>query len=203
MGLHDPVTDWTADFDHTDDAWVADPFPIWEELRESCPFARTERYGGGWLPTRFEDVSAIAHDTEHFTSRSIVMSEHRPPMEMAPAGVAPPISSDPPFHQGARRLLLPAFAPQAIAKLEASTRDFCEQLVADMGDRDVVDGAVEYAQHIPVRVIANMLGFPQEDADTFREFVHHTLEGVDLHSTKIDLPAGRNTVNAQHEHHHV
>ena len=180
MGLHDPVTDWTADFDHTDDAWVADPFPIWEELRESCPFARTERYGGGWLPTRFEDVSAIAHDTEHFTSRSIVMSEHRPPMEMAPAGVAPPISSDPPFHQGARRLLLPAFAPQAIAKLEASTRDFCEQLVADMGDRDVVDGAVEYAQHIPVRVIANMLGFPQEDADTFREFVHHTLEGVDL-----------------------
>src|SRR5690606_20374089 len=123
---------------------------------------------------------AIAHDTERFTSRSIVMSEHRPPMDMAPAGVAPPISSDPPFHQGARRLLLPAFAPQAIAKLEQSTRDFCEHLIAEMGDADVVDAAVGYAQHIPVRVIANMLGFPQEDADKFRAFVHHTLEGVDL-----------------------
>lgn len=180
MGLHEPVTDWAADFDHTDDEWVADPFPIWSELRETCPIAHTDRYGGGWLPTRFEDIDAIAHDTERFTSRSIVMSEHRPPLDMAPAGVAPPISSDPPFHQGARRVLLPAFAPQAIAKLEQSTRDFCEHLIAEMGDREVVDGAVDYAQHIPVRVIANMLGFPQEDADTFREFVHHTLEGVDL-----------------------
>ena len=180
MDLHDKVTDWATDFDHTDGEWVADPFPIWSELRESCPIAHTNRYGGGWLPTRYEDVSAIAHDTERFTSRSIVMSEHRPPMDMAPAGVAPPISSDPPFHQGARRLLLPAFAPQAIAKLEQSTRDFCEQLIADMGDADVVDAAVGYAQHIPVRVIANMLGFPQEDADKFRAFVHHTLEGEDL-----------------------
>lgn len=180
MGLHEPVDDWATDFDHTDDEWVADPFPIWSELRESCPFAHTDRYGGGWLPTRFEDIDAIAHDTERFTSRSIVMSEHRPPLDMAPAGVAPPISSDPPFHQGARRVLLPAFAPQAIAKLEQSTRDFCEHLIAEMGDRDVVDGAVDYAQHIPVRVIANMLGFPQEDADTFRGFVQHTLEGVDL-----------------------
>jgi len=180
MGLHEPVDDWATDFDHTDDEWVADPFPIWSELRESCPFAHTDRYGGGWLPTRFADIDAIAHDTERFTSRSIVMSEHRPPLDMAPAGVAPPISSDPPFHQGARRVLLPAFAPQAIAKLEQSTRDFCEHLIAEMGDRDVVDGAIDYAQHIPVRVIANMLGFPQEDADTFRGFVQHTLEGVDL-----------------------
>lgn len=180
MGLHDPVEDWATDFDHTDDTWVDDPFPIWADLRERCPIAHTDRYGGGWLPTRFDDVEAIAHDTERFTSRSIVMSQHRPPLDMAPAGVAPPISSDPPFHQGARRVLLPAFAPQAIARLEASTRTFCEGLIADMGDRDVVDAAVDYAQHIPVRVIANMLGFPQEDADRFRAFVHHTLEGVDL-----------------------
>ena len=48
-----------------------------------------------------------------------------------------------------------------------------------MGDRDVVDAAEEYAQHIPVRVIANMLGLPEEDADRFRGFVHHVLEGVD------------------------
>ena len=38
----------------------------------------------------------------------------------------------------------------------------------------------EYAQHIPVRVIANMLGLPEEDADQFRGFVHDILEGVAL-----------------------
>jgi cytochrome P450 len=180
MGNHEPVHDWTTDFDHTDDAWAADPFPIWNELRAGCPVARTERYGGAWLPTRHEDVSAIAYDTERFTSRSVVVSEFRPPIEMAPRGGIPPISSDPPFHKGARRLLLPPFSPQAIAKLEPSTRAYCEELVDALRGRDVVDAATDYAQHIPVRVIANMLGFPPEDADLFRGFVQHALEGVSL-----------------------
>ena len=181
MGDHPPVADWTTDFDHTDDAYAADPFPIWDDIRTSeCPVAHTQRYGGAWLPTRHVDVSAIAYDTERFTSRSVIMSPFRPPMEMAPQGIAPPISSDPPFHKGARRLLLPAFAPQAIDKLEPSTRAYCEELIDDMGDRDVVDAAGEYAQHIPVRVIAHMLGFPEADADRFRGFVNHVLEGVAL-----------------------
>jgi cytochrome P450 len=179
MGLHEPVTDWAHDFDHTDDAWAADPYPIWGDLRVRCPIAHSDRYGGVWLPTTHDHVSAIAYDTENFTSRSVVVTEHRPPA-LAPQGVAPPISSDPPFHKGARRLLLPAFAPQAIARLEPSTRAYCEELVAALRGPDIVDAAVGYAQHIPVRVIAHMLGFPQADADVFRRFVHHVLEGVAL-----------------------
>ena len=178
---HPPVTEWIDDFDHTDPAYAADPFPIWDQIRSSaCPIAHTDRYGGAWLPTSHAMVSEIAYDTERFTSRSPVMSEHRPPLELAPRGIAAPISSDPPFHQPARRLLLPAFAPQAIDKLEASTRAYCHELIADMGDRPIVDAAQEYAQHIPVRVIARMLGFPEDDADQFRKFVVHVLEGVDL-----------------------
>ena len=180
MGLHDPVTDWTTDFDHTDDEWAEDPFPIWDELRQTCPVAHSDRYGGVWLPTRYEDVAAIAYGTDNFTSRSVVVSEFRPPSMLAPQGVAPPISSDPPFHKGARRLLLPAFAPQAVEKLEPATRAYCEELVEALRGRDVVDAAEGYAQHIPVRVIAKMLGLPEEDADVFRGFVNHVLEGVAL-----------------------
>ena len=180
MGHHEPVADWTTDFDHTDDVWAADPYPIWDELRRTCPVAHTERYGGAWLPTRFEDVAAVAYDTDRFTSRSVVMSEFRPPEMLAPAGIAPPISSDPPYHQGARRMLLPVFSPQAVDKLEPATRAYCEELVEKLRGRDVVDAAEEYAQHIPVRVIAKMLGLPEADADTFRGFVNHVLEGVSL-----------------------
>jgi len=43
---HPPVHDFATDFDHTDPAWVKDPFPIWDELRQSCPVAHSERYGG-------------------------------------------------------------------------------------------------------------------------------------------------------------
>jgi cytochrome P450 len=173
-----PVSDYATDFDHHGGEWVADPYPIIDDLRERCPVAHTDRYGGAWLPTRHADVAAIAYDTERFSSRSVVMGNTRPPLDVAPAGVSPPISSDPPFHHGARRVLLPAFAPQAIAKLEQGTRDYCNELLDAVEGRDVVDAAGEFAQHIPVRVIADMLGFPREDADLFRTFVHDVLEGV-------------------------
>ncbi|MDQ3106639.1 MAG: cytochrome P450 [Actinomycetota bacterium] len=183
MAEHPPVKDWATDFDHTDEAWAADPFPIWDELRTGCPVAHSDRFGGVWLPTKHADVAAIANDTERFTSRSIIVSEHRPPMELAPEGIAPPISSDPPFHMDARRMLLPIFAPQSSDKLEPSTRAYCQELIDSMKlaeGKGVVDAAEEYAQHIPVRVIANMLGLPEEDADQFRGFVKDILEGVAL-----------------------
>ena len=77
-------------------------------------------------------------------------------------------------------MLLPLMSPQVIAKWEPSTREYCESLVEALRGRDVIDAAEEYAQHIPVRVIARMLGFPEEDADRFRGFVHHVLEDVTL-----------------------
>ncbi len=179
---HPPVEDWATDFDHIDAGWVGDPYPIWADLRQRCPVAHSDRYGGVWLPVRHEDVAAVAYDTEHFTSRSVIVSELRPgPNDLpAPIGIAPPITSDPPFHQDARRLLLPAFAPKPITALEPFTRDLCRELLDAVGDAESFDAAVDYAQHIPVRVIVKMLGFPAEDADVFREFIHMIIEDVGM-----------------------
>jgi cytochrome P450 len=176
-----PVKDWSKDFDHTDPTWVADPFPIWDELRRECPVAHSDRYGGTWLPVTHELISEVAYDTEHFTSRSVVVSELRPGGDdlPAPIGVAPPITSDPPFHALARRLLLPAFGPKAIKDLEPYTRSLCNELLDRIGDRREFDAAVDYAQDIPLRVIARMLGFPEEDAPQFRHFIRLVLEDVD------------------------
>ena len=175
-----PVSDWATDFSHLEPEWAADPYRIQDELRERCPIAHTDRFGGGWLPTRYDDVAAIAYDTENFTSRSVVMSNFRPPKEIEPVGGIPPISSDPPFHHDARKLLLPAFTKTAVSKLEPATRAFCHALIDSFEGQDVVDAATEYGQHIPMRVISDMLGFPPEDGPQFREFVEHALEGVNL-----------------------
>jgi len=175
-----PVSDWATDFSHLEPEWAADPYPIQDDLRERCPVAHTDRFGGGWLPTRYADVSAIAYDTERFSSRSIIMSNFRPPREAAPIGGSPPISSDPPFHHDARKLLLPAFTRTAVERQEPATRALCHALIDDFGDQDIVDAARDYAQHIPMRVIADMLGFPAEDGPQFRKFVENTLEGVNL-----------------------
>ena len=181
--IYGPVTDWATDFDHAEPEYNANAHEIWTELRGTCPVAHTDRYEGAWLPVTHEHVSQIAYDTEHFTSRSVIVTTYRPFAE-APIGNAPPISSDPPFHHDARRLLLPAFAPKAIEPWEKDIRELCRQLIRDMGGTatagGVVDAAVQYAQHIPVSVIALMLGFPADDADLFRGFVHDVIEGINV-----------------------
>ena len=180
--INPPVQDFATDFDHTDEAWVADPYPIMDDLRERCPIAHSDRYGGLWAPMTHEAVSAIANDTEHFTSRTVVIHNGRPGDEAPPApiGVAPPISSDPPFHEIARRLLLPAFAPRPITALEDFTRELCNRLLDEIGDAEFVDASVQYAEHIPVALIAKLCGLPPEDGDLFRSFVKIVLEAVDL-----------------------
>jgi cytochrome P450 len=174
------VSDWATDFSHLEPEWAADPYPIQDDLRQRCPIAHTRRLGGGWLPTRYEDVAAIAYDTGHFSSRAIIVSHFRPPRELAPVGGSPPISSDPPFHHDARKLLLPAFTRSAVARLEPATRAFCDSLIDALAGREVADAAQDYAQHIPMRVIADMLGFPPEDGPQFREFVEDLMEGINL-----------------------
>ena len=175
-----PVSDWATDFSHVEPDWAADPYPIQDDLRQRCPVAHTDRFGGVWLPTRYDDVAAIAYDTERFSSRAIIVSNFRPPRELAPVGGSPPISSDPPFHHDARKLLLPAFTKTAVTRQEPGTRRFCHSLIDAFAGQDVVDAARDYAQHIPVRVIADMLGFPPEDGPQFRTFVEDLLEGINL-----------------------
>jgi cytochrome P450 len=175
-----PVSDWATDFSHLDPAWAADPYPIQDDLRMRCPIAHTRRFGGAWLPTRYEDVSAIAHDTGQFSSRAIIVTNFRPPQDLAPEGGSPPITSDPPFHLEARRLLLPAFTKTAVSKQESATMELCHSLIDDLAGQDVVDAARDYAQHIPMRVIADILGFPPQDGPQFRGFVKNTLEGINL-----------------------
>jgi cytochrome P450 len=171
MSPRPPVKDWAADFDHLDPRWVQDPFPIWQELRARCPVAHTKRYMGVYLPTRFEDIRAIAYDTEHFSSHRIVVRETMPPH-----GGAPPITTDPPKHRGAKRVLLPAFTPEAIEHHRARTRIICDQLIDAFANDDRCDAAVQYAQEIPVRVMAHLLGIPEADGELFRNWIHDVLE---------------------------
>lgn len=175
-----PVVDPTRDFDIFDAGFVRDPFPVMDEIRESaCPVAHTERWGGSWMPTRYEDVVAIAQEYDVFTSREVLVTPEPPGWETVdiyPAVAAPPISSDPPDHHWHRRLILPFFAPQAVARYEEVTRSFCHSLIDGFVDRGEADAAVDYAQQIPVRVISLMLGIPPEMSDTFTGWVRGVLE---------------------------
>lgn len=171
-----PVTDWMTDWDHMDPQWTENPYAIWDTIRSSdTPIAHTDRYGGSYLPTRFADIQEIAGDPEHFSSRQVVVREHEP----ADFGGAPPITSDPPKHAWARRMLLPPFSPTEVKKRMGDMRSICNDLIDKFADAEMFDGAADYAEHIPVRVIAGMLGLPESDGDRFRNWINQiVVEGV-------------------------
>ena len=109
-----PVTEWGSDFDVLDPDYVADPFGIWDELRTSCPIAHTDRRGSTWLPTRYDDVTAIAHDIEHFSSLEVAVipfEGEEPEEPVLPYGLPPDLGRPAPAHLD---------APVAVAVVLAS-----------------------------------------------------------------------------------
>jgi cytochrome P450 len=173
MPEHPPVIDWVHDFDHTDPRWTENPFPIWDELRAASPVVHTKRFLGCYLPTTYEAVRAIANDTEHFSSRRVVVRDQRPEVQK---NAAPPITSDPPEHKPAKQLLLPPFTPDSTKKLEPRVRAICNELIDEFIADGQCDAAARYAKYIPVRTIAYMLGIPQSDGDLFITWIHQILE---------------------------
>src|SRR5260370_40681950 len=180
---HPPVTDWVHDFDHTDPRWTENPFPICDELRGECTVVHTTRFLGVYLPTTYEAVKAIAYDTEHFSSRRVIVRDERPEVKK---NAAPPITSDPPDHKPAKQLLLPPFTPDAMKKLDPRVRAICNELIDEFIADGKCDAAARYTKHIPVRAIAQMLDIPEKDGELFIKWIHEILElGIQDDATLI------------------
>jgi len=178
-----PVHDWATDYDVMDPGYVVDPAPVWRDLRERCPIAHTTRWGGSWLPTKYEDVREMARAVPTLSNRSPGVIPPAPEMrEILIAEVKefgselPPISSDPPEHKPFKQLILPLFSPAAVE----SYRPFTEKLAHELIDRFIetgrADAAVDYAQQIPPRVIAHIIGIDTARADEFTEWVRGIIE---------------------------
>ena len=177
-----PVADWTSDFDVMDERYVLDPFTIWDELRTRCPIARTERRRGAWLLTTYDDVTEAARDVATFSSLEvgvIGLEEDPDPEDVLLEYGLPPISSDPPLHTWTRRILLPWFSHHRVEEYEVITRALCRSLIDGFVHEGRADAAADYAQQIPVRVIAGILGVPAELSDTFTGWVRDVLEFAD------------------------
>jgi cytochrome P450 len=69
-------------------------------------------------------------------------------------------------------MLLPLFTRPQIEKWEQTTVDIADSLVAGLAGREVIDASAEYAEYIPIGVIARMMGVDENDAPKFTGWVH-------------------------------
>jgi len=185
-----PVVDWTSDYDIRDREYIENPVPIWAEMRATCPVAHTERLGGSWNPTSFDAVREMAKMVPELSSRQVLVMPPPPgAREMSRFEqqiAAAPITADPPIHTWTRRMLLPAFSPKAVTQYESFTERLCHDLIDGFIERGECDGAEQYAQQIPPRVIAHMLGVDESMADQFVIWVNGVL-GEGLHDPELRL----------------
>ena len=159
-------------------------------MRDKCPIAHTERLGGSWNPTKFDDTRALAKMIPELSSRQVLVM---PPAPNAPEMSryeqmisAAPITADPPIHGWTRRMLLPAFAPRAVQAHSDYTEKLCHDLIDGFIEKGECDGAVEYSQQIPPRVIAHLIGVDPGMADQFVHWVNMLLgEGINFPEKRL------------------
>ena len=155
---------------------VADPFPYLAVLRERHPVHYSEPLGG-WLVTRYEDVQASLRDLRLSSDRigpwyhGRLDAERQERLESTYRVLSRwMVFNDPPEHTRLRRLVQQAFTPRMIENLRGRVEGVVTSLLDEIRGEGEVDLIQRFAYPLPAIVIAEMLGVPPEDRDTFREW---------------------------------
>jgi cytochrome P450 len=161
-------------FNPWDEAYRANPYPYYKPLYGRPPYPLNLFFPMA-LVGRYRDAAAILRDHERFSSVPPVSPFVQE--RLAVFGTAPRVVfSDPPVHTRLRRLVSRAFTPRRIRDLEPTIREFTNTLL----DRVAANGALEVmadlANPLPVMVIAEMLGVPSEDYQTFKQWSDQVIE---------------------------
>jgi cytochrome P450 len=157
----------TADIDLTDPAVTADPYPAFARLRAAGPVLWHEP-SSRWLVVRHAAAGAALRDRR----LGRIWSDRQPADRFEPFNLLhrhQMMENEPPEHTRLRRLVAQAFGRGHVERLRPRVRELAAQLLdaADLGDFDVLG---EYAEPLPVLVIAELLGVPVEDHAQLREW---------------------------------
>jgi len=162
-------------FDPTDPAFIADPYPAYARLRAEHPVLwnpDTDQY----VISRFRDVNALLRDrrlgrtylhvaTHADMGRPEDAAWHDPFWTLVRDGM---LDREPPDHTRLRRLVSKAFTPRTVADLRPRIEAIVEGLLDAAVERGEFDLIRDVAEPLPVTVIAELLGVPDEDRHLLR-----------------------------------
>lgn len=151
-----------------DGSYFSNPFPLFAELRKSHPVFYSETLGG-WIVTRFQDVSDILHNHQDYSSKGRVLhlinkldpevQKRLPLLQMHFAtGLA---HSDAPEHKRLRGLLAQAFTPKVSESMRPITRDVVQKVISRLDSTsDLID---DVFTPVPALVVGRLLGSAESD----------------------------------------
>ncbi len=163
----------SVDYDPRRPEVIANPFPIFAELRERDPVHWSEVLGG-WVLTRYRDVRQALNDPRFSADRITPFRDHLERDARAQVGELLKtlgmwaVFNDPPAHTRRRGLLNKAFTPRAVMALRPMIERIVAHLISRVAARGEMDLIAAFAYPLPASVIAGMIGVPIEDLDRFR-----------------------------------
>ena len=153
----------------SDPAVLADPFPIFQRMRDEEP-AHWSPQLKAWVLTRYDDVNRVCLDAERMSSDRL-----RPFFSSLPSPEAARMAEliriltlwmvfrDPPVHTRLRRLASRVFHVRSIHALRPNVEALTAWLLERIGDKPEFDFIAEFAMPLPALVIMDMLGVPREE----------------------------------------
>ena len=145
-----------SSIDPFDDAFLADPYPFHERLREAGPVVWLERYGI-FASARHAEVQAAFNDWETFcSSAGVGIDDFRCVKPFRPPSLI--LEADPPLHTRSRTVLNRALSAKAMAALREGFRDAAERLADELVARRQVDAIRDIAEAYPLRVFPAAVG---------------------------------------------
>jgi cytochrome P450 len=162
-------------FDPWSPAFVANPYPVYAQLREKAPVTWFEPTGQ-WVISRYADVNTLLRDRRLGRTYLHVGTHEDFGHPADPEHLAPfwhlirngMLDREPPDHTRLRRLVSKAFTPRRVAELRPTIQRIADRLVDDLTAAGGGDLIAAVAEPLPVAVIAEMLGVPRTDEQLLR-----------------------------------
>lgn len=156
--------------DFTDHAFLADPYPALKELRaEGKPVWHDDL--GVFLAATHQDANAVLRNR----SLGRIFLEKEPASQWETFNwlhADSILDSEPPKHTRLRSLVMKAFNPKKIESMrpdvERITAQLLTEIAAKLENSGEFDLIADFAEPLPVKVIAAMLGFPDQDEHLLR-----------------------------------
>ena len=164
---------------------IADPYPYFGQLREEDPVHWNEKYGV-WILTRYEDVVWLTRHHETFSSETFkrdprppypaIDEEDQPIYEFIKAfQIDRFIQHDRPAHFDMRMVLAKYFTPKSMESWRPLVRNAIRYLVDAAQAKGHMDVMRDFAIPLPLLVIAQMMGVPEEDRPYIRSLAEKLL----------------------------
>jgi cytochrome P450 len=150
-------------FEMRDPDVAQDPGAYYASLREGCPVAHVEDFGGFYILSTYADVSAAAKNPSVYSSADGITIPKLP----IPPQIC--LEQDEPEHGRYRRPMQQWLTPGRMAKLEESVRAIVDNLIDGFVDKGEADLAAELAEPVPPLVMALLMGLPDSDWHQFRD----------------------------------